>query len=319
MLRATDVPLVSRLDYWRHVLDDVLVPTDISGLENTGPWSHDQLVTGAIGSVRATEVTTSWRPGRSPVEVVRGRSHIKRSDPPLYKVEIVLSGSLLVDQRGRQARLERGDFGFIDPSRPCNWVVSSGRFAFLTFPRTLLPVHPQAVADLCGTRIAAGHGAGALVSGLVRQAIRRIDEVDAADGSRIGSALVDLLTVTLDAHLGRTTSTSPDAKRRALLLDVYAFIEERLADPHLTPTHVARHHHVSLRMLHKLFEEEPDTLAARIRRRRLERCRQDLHNPALRTRSVAAIAARWGFPQANHFSRAFRQAYGLTPSEFRES
>src|SRR5262245_25681098 len=161
VLRATDEPLATRADYWRNVLDDVLVPTDINGLDNAGPWQHDQLVTGAIGAVHATEVTTSWSVGRPPVEVVRGRSHIRRSDPPLYKVEMPLSGSLLVEQDGRQARLEPGDLALIDPSRPCRWIVSSGRFAFLTVPRSLLPVPSNAMAQLRGTRIDGGYGAGA--------------------------------------------------------------------------------------------------------------------------------------------------------------
>jgi AraC-like DNA-binding protein len=270
-----------------------------------------------LGAVGTTEITTWWRPDRPPVEVVRGPSQIKRSDPPLYKIEIPLSGSMLLEQEGRQAVLGPGDLGFIDTSRPCRWIVSSTRFAFLVIPRPLLPVHPRAAAHLCGTRFTGARGAGALVSGLARQAIERLDEVDASDGVRIGSTLVDLLTVTLDARLGRAEATSPETRRRALLLEIHAFIERRLADPDLSPAQIAQHHHISLRLLHKLFEEQQETVGAWIRRRRLERCRRDLQNPALRDRSVAAIAARSGFREASHFSRAFRREYGLTPTEFR--
>jgi AraC-like DNA-binding protein len=54
-----------------------------------------------------------------------------------------------------------------------------------------------------------------------------------------------------------------------------------------------------------------------VRLRRLDRCRRDLLDPALRDRPVSAIAARWGFGDAAAFSRAFRTAYGLPPGEFR--
>jgi AraC-like DNA-binding protein len=58
-------------------------------------------------------------------------------------------------------------------------------------------------------------------------------------------------------------------------------------------------------------------VAGWIRQRRLERCRQDLLDPALADWSVAAIAARWGLTNAGHFSHMFRVAYGLPPAEYR--
>ena len=38
---------------------------------------------------------------------------------------------------------------------------------------------------------------------------------------------------------------------------------------------------------------------------------------SLRTTPIHAIAARWGFPRASDFTRAFRAAYGLSPKECR--
>ena len=60
-------------------------------------------------------------------------------------------------------------------------------------------------------------------------------------------------------------------------------------------------------------------MAGWTRQRRLERCRRDLADPALAARPVAAIAARWGFPSAAEFSRAFRAAHGMPPGEYRMS
>ena len=58
-------------------------------------------------------------------------------------------------------------------------------------------------------------------------------------------------------------------------------------------------------------------MAGLIRQWRLERCRRDLLDPAQVDRPVAGIAARWGFSSAAHFSRVFREAYGLPPAAFR--
>nr|WP_326778389.1 helix-turn-helix domain-containing protein [Streptomyces sp. NBC_01445] len=66
-----------------------------------------------------------------------------------------------------------------------------------------------------------------------------------------------------------------------------------------------------------MFENEEATVAAWIRRRRLEATRRDLVDPALSSCPIHTVAARWGFPRAADFSRAFRAAYDITPTEYR--
>jgi AraC-like DNA-binding protein len=54
-----------------------------------------------------------------------------------------------------------------------------------------------------------------------------------------------------------------------------------------------------------------------IRRQRLERVMSDLADGAQRGRSIAEIAYGWGFADWSTFSRAFKAAFGITPSEAR--
>ncbi len=48
-------------------------------------------------------------------------------------------------------------------------------------------------------------------------------------------------------------------------------------------------------------------------RRRLEQCAKDLCDPRRAGERIAEIAFRWGFGDASHFSRAFRQQFGCAP------
>jgi AraC-like DNA-binding protein len=82
---------------------------------------------------------------------------------------------------------------------------------------------------------------------------------------------------------------------------------------------IAAAHHISLSYLHRIFQQrsQGETVAAWIRNRRLEGARRDLADPSLHGTPIHAIAARWGFPRASDFTRAFRAIHGQSPREFR--
>jgi AraC-like DNA-binding protein len=226
---------------------------------------------------------------------------------------VIARGRGVVEQDGRRARLGPGDLALMDLSRPARWSMSSVECVALVFPPALLPLPAERVAASTAVRIP-GDGAGALPSWVARQLAGHLDR---PDGARLGSAVLDLLAVALAERLEPRHEPPPETRERALLLNVRAFIEQRLDDPALSPSTIAAAHHVSVRYLHKLFETQQTTVAAWVRQRRLERCRRDLLDPALRAWSVSAIGARWGILNAGHFSRLFRAAYGVSPREYR--
>ncbi|HVD14272.1 MAG TPA: helix-turn-helix domain-containing protein [Actinomycetota bacterium] len=228
-----------------------------------------------------------------------------------------MRGQLVVEQAGQEAALEPGDFALVDWSRPARWATASERSVSLMFPRALLALPHDEVARLGGVRISGRHGAGALFSSFARQVVAHLDDYGVAEGARVGTTLVDLLTAALAARLDRAGELPADTRQEALRRRVHAFIEQRLADPALSPATIADAHHVSVRYLYKLFEGRHRGVAGWIRERRLERSRRDLLDPALAARPVSAIAARWGLVDPAHFSRLFRAAYGVPPLEYR--
>ncbi|MEU7901175.1 helix-turn-helix domain-containing protein [Nonomuraea sp. NPDC049152] len=92
---------------------------------------------------------------------------------------------------------------------------------------------------------------------------------------------------------------------------IQAFVEHNLADAELTPRAVAERHHISVRYLQLLFQRQGTTLT--------EHCRTDLADPPLRQLPIRAIAARWRFTRAADFTRSFRAAYAMPPSDYRHS
>ncbi|WP_413812593.1 helix-turn-helix domain-containing protein [Streptomyces sp. OE57] len=91
--------------------------------------------------------------------------------------------------------------------------------------------------------------------------------------------------------------------------------DSRLTDPDLSPATLARELKVSVRTLYRAFAETDDSVAAYIRRRRLEQSRLELTAPGTRP-SISEIAAHWQFADSSHFVHAFEKEYGQTPAEY---
>ncbi|MFM8331569.1 MAG: helix-turn-helix domain-containing protein [Candidatus Methylumidiphilus sp.] len=95
------------------------------------------------------------------------------------------------------------------------------------------------------------------------------------------------------------------------------FIARHFADPRLEPDFLAARFHISRAQLYRLFKPYGG-VTRHIQEQRLAWCLAELSKPANRQRRIFDIAARAGFTDEAHFSRAFRQAYGISPKEARQ-
>ncbi|WP_086804157.1 helix-turn-helix domain-containing protein [Streptomyces caniscabiei] len=146
-------------------------------------------------------------------------------------------------------------------------------------------------------------------------------------GEMLARNAVNLLATLAAEQLGRARAGgAPGAGpadgpvgRTPLMARVLGFIDEHLADADLSPEVIAGAHHISVRYLHRLFQDEGMSVGRWVQRRRLEECRRDLVLGVRNRRTIASVAGRWGFLSATHFSRVFRAAYGMSPSEWRDA
>ncbi|MGW6980078.1 helix-turn-helix domain-containing protein [Streptomyces sp. NPDC054932] len=180
------------------------------------------------------------------------------------------------------------------------------------------PLAAGASARLRAQKVSGGTGMGAILGQLLAAVDDHGAECAPRELDRLGRVTLDLVDACLEERRD-THGESPAAASRpgGLMERINTYIDHNLGDPDLTPQTIAARHHISVRRLHLMFQDEQDSVAAAVRRRRLERCHADLVRPDLLTRPVHAIAARWGFGSAAVFGRAFREAYGLSPGERR--
>ena len=192
----------------------------------------DRVRVGDVGPVRV--VTSSNSPG----EALRTDRDIRGDDPERYALFVQAHGISTGEQAGHSARFERGDLGLVDLSRPMWCTYTRRRAVMVTFPKRLSPLRPRELAPLIGRRLPPT-GAAGLVSTLVRELPGHLDADDGAAGARLGSAVLDLISVGVAAQLDRSPAVSGDVRRRALLVQCRGYIEQHLADVELGPTTVA--------------------------------------------------------------------------------
>jgi AraC-like DNA-binding protein len=217
-----------------------------------------------------------------------------------------------VQARSGTADLGAADLVLIDPARPARFASTASSHVTVLVPRRELRLRPGDAARLVGVRIKGDRGPAALASSLARDIARSLTGFRPDEADRTAAAVIELISVALKAQLGDARPDLDEALRNRVL----GYIEARLPDRDLAPVGIAAAHHISVGRLHKLFEDEPLTVAALIRRRRLERCRADL---ARSDRTVAAVAARWGFADPAHFSRLFKATYGYNAAALTSS
>ena len=114
----------------------------------------------------------------------------------------------------------------------------------------------------------------------------------------------------------------PEAAKRisAVSSPVYlirGFIAAHLSDPGLSIKAISDEVHLSTSYVCTIFKAETgDTLTHYITELRMAKARELLMDSRNR---IAEISGKVGFSDSNYFSKAFKKAYGLSPSEFRDS
>jgi AraC-like DNA-binding protein len=137
-------------------------------------------------------------------------------------------------------------------------------------------------------------------------------------GSTVAQATTDLVRAALISAADEEPFHR-DGGGQNLATATKSYIAAHLADPDLGAERIARAMFISVRQVYKLWETEPLPLGQWILERRLEAARDQLTSPRGRRQTIAAIARHWCFADSTHFSRRFRQAYGMSPREWRHA
>lgn len=196
------------------------------------------------------------------------------------------------------------------------FLVQAGRLShFAALPRTSAQVLVLPAAEIPRTRgTASGRADAAEVRLLTAHAAmvsRVLDDLEPAGADAARETLAELARAVVHGGLDDVEPRLAPALAQA----ARDLADRRLTDPALSPAAVARQLNVSVRTLQRAFAAEGRSMSAYIRERRLDEARRALVAWPRRM-TVTEIAARWQFADGSHFTRAFRDRYGQTPTDY---
>lgn len=309
-LSTASVPEGQRFAYWLDLICSLYVQ-----LECEPPSSRQifgDVDFSRIGVLDCTHLRSNA------TRIRRTPERIRQDTEDYCLVLIQREGQGTLGQDGRMAMMGPTDFVLIDCTRPYELIFDGDHHDVyaIRLPRQQLACHVGNLEELCATTVSGESAAGHLLLTMVDTLWR--DEGELHPASQLG------ISEGITSVIGAGLRTLPGANlRKSSNLAAYhvarirAHVQLNLRDPELTIGTVAQAMKLSPDHVCRLFRNEPAPLSRVIWQQRLDACRRDLADPRMAERSVSDIAFSWGFNDATHFSRSFRERHEVSPREWR--
>ncbi|MFE9287159.1 helix-turn-helix domain-containing protein [Streptomyces olivaceus] len=267
---------------------------------------------GAVGPMKVCSAQGT------PVSLRRTERLAREDHEPSVFLGLQVSGTNMVGQHGRQCLVGPGNLVVFESTAPYTLRFEE-RFGYLSLriPREALALPERVLREAAAVTLGPGNPTARLAFTYFSQLAACEELRGGAHAEALVGPSVELLRAVVtsqlgDAGAGRALPEVPLGMR------VTQYVRAHLADPDLSAQRIAAAHGVSVRHLYNVLSRSGISLGDWIRTRRLAECRRELAGPGARTWTIAAIGRRWGFVDATHFSKAFKQAYGMSPRAWRE-
>lgn len=263
----------------------------------------DWLDLGTLGLGQARITAQDWD---------RSRAKVVADDFDHLVVNVRHVGGAQVDTGDRRVIAPTGSIMLADMARPMHHFSEASVSTGFALPRAVAERFLPSMERLHGLVVPPAQAA-LLVSHLATLR-EQAAHLPATAGPAVAQTVLDLLAMTVTASLGAAPADD-EQHERGLLVQLRDTIERNLGSPSLNTARLSRELGVSRSTLFRLLREQGG-VQGYIRERRLARVADTLRDGADR-QTIATLAERWGFCDAAYLGRAFREAYGITPGDYR--
>lgn len=310
---TTAVKTPQKLDAWRDVLSQAFGPIEVSR-------NADEQFGGSVRTYRRAQLQFN-EIHYSGQTLERTAENIAAFDQEYCTFGRPIAGPLLVKQNGQEFTVEPGCLILMNQTQPYSAASDTGYHAYsVSIPRSLLLQRTPHLRPFYKLPINDGSPRGALLANFAKyleQGMAGWSETEAVFLREQMLDLIVLLMINGKEHQQPSayeTSVKAAHRERAL-----AYIKHNHCDPKLDPKLIAATCGISVNYLHKLFQSEDLHIESLIYAQRLETSKNMLRDPLHREKTLQQIAYKTGFSHPSHFSRLFKEKFGMSPSEFRNT
>lgn len=294
-------------DAWSQKLNEVYGPWRVG--RSAAKSFHAEVAHHTVQNLRVVNCVCD------PCVGTRSRQEISSSPGEALAVQLVLSGKEHFTIGPKQVVLNAGDVLIWNTTQPMTFEVTE-RFHKISVIMPLMRLKSWLPNSWHSADITLPNGSagGRILSSFIQSMSPEFLSGNLRQGEALTEAIIGVIVSALHTN---NSFADPSTLRDTQLIRVKQYIDAHLDDPELSPITIANANRISLRYLHCLFETESTTVQQYVIKERLLRCHRELSNPKMSRRTITDIALSWGFQSATHFGRRFREAYGVSPIEFR--
>ena len=253
-----------------------------------------------------------------PVVINRKAMHIGKDENDDYFLTTMRYGKAVIEQQGVCYTMKAGDLALMAAGLPylIKYTQRSHRLIVRipnhVFKERLVSTDQHLVIGKLPS-----DGIGLVVNDLLKLVASDARKLPVTDQYTLSQSLLEL-TGALTRALIKKCDITHESRHPGLFNRVMAYIEGHYMDPSLTPKMIAEANGISTRYLHTLFRQSGKTVLRWVWERRLKAARSDLLDPTQAQRRISEIAFRQGFNDSAHFSRSFRNRFGISATELRQ-
>jgi AraC family transcriptional regulator, positive regulator of tynA and feaB len=308
---------VNDADYWQEVVCSTVmeascvdIPNDFRVEMDTflTPYIVDKSRNDDLRISRIRSVAHRWK---------RLEKHVRHSRHDEFVVYLQVRGSVVQAQDGREILLRPGEITCKDTARPMAMRLNEEFEQVLVhIPRSIVLPAIGSTERFTTREFGRVCPLGRLLVPFLSNLVPVLNDLSLSAASSLSATALSLIMTSL-AEQASVKLDHAGWGENTLRYRAEEFIRRHNQHADLTPKKLASALNVSLRSLQSAFHAVGTTPSEYIWEYRLRNSEQDLTNSMKSSLNISEIALRNGFSDSAHFSRRFKERFGMAPREYR--
>lgn len=247
----------------------------------------------------------------------RDRRLVAQTGLDAYLVQLYTGGGFDGYADAAEMTVRAGDVCVFDMNDTLATQAMRSSTVSLVIPKLLVDRHWNARAPVNGLVIRGATALGQVLGAHLAALHKAMPGVTAREAPVLAANTARLVASAL-AYSTSGDGMANGALRQALFDRALYVIRGNLGSPDLSPDTICRALNVSRPHLYRAFKDKGGVMRS-ILDQRLRMAFGELTNPVNRDETINSISYRCGFTSDSHFTRLFRETFGVRPTDVREA